>query len=102
MKSYKEFPKVIIGGSDMASLTIRSVMTVDLLRFGEDSDYDAYECIGDDVKIGDHYTKVFSGDTWLMLYDDLGLVYKKYMPDGYEKFDIYRAGERGCIIHWHS
>lgn len=104
MKSYKEFDRVYIGGSDCAELVVRSVQKVGLLAFGQDDDYLAYECFGDDVQIGDHYIKVFEGETWLMIYDDHGLVYEhsEYGKEhGYEKVDVYRAGEMGCIIHWH-
>lgn len=100
MKNYKNFEKVYIGDSDMAELVVRAPGEVSLLKFGKDSSYKAYECFGD-VIIGEHYKKVFSGKIWLMIYDDDELTYKKYKPEGYEFYDIYRAGEHGCVIHWH-
>ena len=98
-KFYKDFKKVYIGTSDIASLTVRSVFDVHNLSFGEDGAYSAYECFGD-VEIGEHYSKVFSGKTWLKIYDDSELVYSKHF-DEFPFFDIYRAGNYGCIIHWH-
>ena len=100
--TYKDFPKISIGESDIASLTIRSCLNISLLRFGEDGDYYAYECIGDDIEIGAHYKKVFTGSHWLTIYDDNGVGYNRYAPEGYKAVDIYRAGEFGCIIHWRS
>lgn len=102
MKNYKDFNKVYLGDSDIASLTMRSVFDVAVLRFGKDDAYDAYECFGDDVAIGEHYRAVFEGSTWLMIYDDHGRVYNRRSPEDFEKVTVYRAGEMGCIIHWHN
>jgi hypothetical protein len=99
MTSYKDFGKTYIGDSDIAALTIRTVEGVYDLCFGGDNSYYAYVCEGD-VEIGEHYKKVFSGDTWIKIYDDQGLTFNRYA--GYGKtIDIYRAGEYGCIIHIH-
>ena len=100
MKNYKEFNKVWLGESDIAALTVRSCGNVCSLEFGEDGSYDAYECFGD-VEIGNHYTKVFEGSKWLKIFDDNRLAYDKYFAE-YEYADIYRAGNFGCIIHWHN
>ncbi|MBO5416740.1 MAG: hypothetical protein J6A83_08945 [Clostridia bacterium] len=104
MKKYKDFEKVYIGSSDIASLTVRSVQTVATLNFIEDGSYHAYECFGE-VEIGSHYTKVFSGKTWLTIYDDEGRTYKHHswnQNTEYPLVDIYRSGDFGCIIHWHN
>lgn len=102
MKNYKEFSKVSIGASDIASLTLRSVRNVGILDFSEDGNYFAYECFGD-VEIADHYTKVFSGSTWLYIYDDFGRSYNKsfYSTGEYKNVDVYVCG-RTAIIHWHN
>ena len=100
MKNYKEFNKVWLGESDIAALTVRSCGDVYSLNFGEDGSYDAYECFGD-VEIGNHYIKVFEGHKWLKIFDDNRLAYDKYFAE-YEYVDIYRAGNFGCIIHWHN
>lgn len=100
MKNYKEFHKVWLGQSDIAALTVRSCGNVCSLEFSEDGSYDAYECFGD-VEIGNHYTKVFEGHKWLKIFDDNRLTYDKYFTE-YEYVDIYRAGNFGCIIHWHN
>lgn len=100
MKHYKEFARVWLGESDIAALTIRSVGEVYNLKFVEDGLYHAYECFGD-VEIGEHYTKVFTGSRWLKVYDDNSLRYHKCFRE-YDIVDIYRAGNYGCIIHWHN
>lgn len=102
MKKYNEFLQVYIGESDIGSVTVRVPSKVFILNFGGDGRYNAYECFGD-VEIGAHYEKVFSGEHWLKIYDDFGRSYDKSKNDtGYELFDIYTAGSRGCIIHWHN
>ena len=100
MKHYKSFERIYIGSSDIGSLTVRSVHDVAPLHFGKDGSYFAYVCFGEDIEIGEHYEHFFSGKTWLKIYDDTGLVYDEYQPVG--EVDIYRAGEMGCIIHWHD
>lgn len=100
MKHYKDFTNVWLGDSDIASLTIRSGVQVCDLNFGADGSYHAYECFGD-VEIGEHYTKVFEGCRWLKIYDDNSLRYDKYFYE-YDVVTIYRAGNFGCIIHWHN
>lgn len=99
MKSYKEFKKIIIGESEIGSLILRSAGEVKILPFGEDGTYRAYECFGD-VEIGGHYEKVFSGTSWLTIYDDFGRTYRAICPEGYARVDVYTAGGFGCIIHW--
>lgn len=99
MKSYKDFEKKYIGTSDIAALTVRSGNQVFNLKFGGDDNYDAYEVIGD-AEIGSHYTKVFSGKHWLKIFDDREMQYNEYHYG--MAVDIYRAGEMGCIIHWHE
>lgn len=101
MKTYKDFKKQYIGSSDIAGLIFRAPCNVTQIYFGEDGLYDAYECFGE-CEIGEHYEKVFSGSTWLKIYDDSELTYSKYRPNGYQLFDVYRAGSFGCVIHWHE
>ena len=101
MKSYKDFEKIYIGCSDISQLIISSSYGTRDLFFKADGRYEAYECF-DDCKIDDHYRLVFSGRSWLRIYDDEGLTYHRHKPNGYTRFDIYRAGDFGCIIHWHN
>ena len=98
---YKSCSKVYLGLSDIASLVVRDTNGVQELRFGGDGDYYAYECFGD-IEIGEHYKKVIEADIWLTIYDDERLTYKRYRPQEYSKCDIYRAGDYGCILHWHN
>lgn len=96
MKSYKDFDKIYIGGSDIAALVMvgcdRDWVSSQILKFGEDGDYRAYY-VDEPATIGAHYEKVASFTNWLKIYDDVGLVF-----DENGDFSIYRAGEMGCII----
>lgn len=101
MKSYRDFEKQFIGTSDIASLTVRSGMKIGSIDFGEDGCYSAYICFGDDVEIGEHYSRVFEGSgAWLKIYDDFGLAFEQYTE--FIKCSIYVAGNFGCIIHFHN
>ena len=99
-KSYKDFEKVYIGSSDIAALTLRSVYDVGNIKFGGDDDYYAYEVFGNDVEIGAHYEKVFSGTDWLWIFGDAERAYNEYHYG--MVVDVYQAGSMGCIIHWHE
>lgn len=101
MKSYKDFEKIYIGCSDIGSLIIRSPHMTKEMFFGSDSRYEAYECFGE-VEIPKHYDLIYSGRTWLRIYDDNEKSYYRFRPKEYTRFDIYRAGDFGCIIHWHN
>lgn len=71
MKNYKEFEKVCIGGSDIASLLFRQPMEVKEIGTGEDGTYYAYIIdTEEDIEIGEHYEKVYETNGWLMIYDD--------------------------------
>ena len=52
MKNYKDFTKKYIGGSDIASLTVRSGSTVSALDFGQDDEYMAYVVDGATYSVG--------------------------------------------------
>lgn len=93
MKNYKDYEKVFIGGSNIASLTLRSPIDATVLNFGEDNNYLAY-VVDAEAEIGEHYKKVYECENWLKIYDDDGLV-KEFKAD---KIEVYRAGEMGCII----
>lgn len=100
--SYKNFSQKYIGESDIASLTLRSPEGVFNLHFGGDGRYFAYICKGADVEIGDHYQLVYTAPLWLKIYDDTELVLNLHADELNGKiFDIYRAGDYGCIIHCH-
>ena len=100
-RSYKEFAKKSIGGSDIASLLFRPCFGDPfVVRFGCDGEYSAYICEGDNVVIGAHYQKVGEGAGWLRVYDDDGLPFES--RSDFPAFTVYRAGEMGCIIHFHS
>lgn len=106
MKNYKEFERIYIGDSDVSALTCTFIdeevgLTAQILKFGGDSSYHAYLCIGDDVEIGEHYHKVISGSHWLKIFDDREMTYTNPSRE-YKLFDIYRSGDYGTIIHWHN
>lgn len=96
-KSYKDFEKEYIGGSDIASLILaghsRWGLKLHDLHFGEDSSYQAY-IVNGDCEIGEHYRFEAEFYTWLNIYDDDELV-KKFRAD---IIRVYRAGNHGCII----
>lgn len=102
MKTYKEFKKIYIGDSDIACLVLVGCKvnqkgenvgaSTELLNFGEDGSYKAYY-VTEPCEIGEHYKKVTSFNSWLKIYDDT-----EKMFDEYGDFNIYRAGEFGCII----
>lgn len=117
MKNYKEYEKTYIGGSDVSALTITTFgadgLNAHILRFGSDGEYSAY-IVDADCEIPEHYAlalhvspysaefhgldgSVTHGDPsgWLRIYDDNGLTYQATFSRG---LNIYRAGERGCII----
>lgn len=97
MKSYKEYEKRSLGGSDMAALIMvgssdEGVKT-DLLKFGEDGGYSAYLVDGE-AEIGAHYSKVATFTHWITIYDDDSCVFRSRGRE----INVYRAGEFGCII----
>lgn len=97
MKTYKDFEKIRIGESDIANLVMVGCRedqgaVTELLHFGEDGDYEAYY-VTEPCEIGEHYKKVASFESWLKIYDDTERTF-----DEYGDFNIYRAGDFGCII----
>lgn len=101
MKNYKEFKKIYIGESDIASLILAGCdengLVTKKLNFGEDGNYSAYliECSNvEDVEIGNHYVLIAKFNHWLRIYDDN----EKTFDEKAKEFYIYRAGEYGCII----
>lgn len=99
MKNYKDFPKVYIGSSDIASLTVRAGGDVTALNFGEDGAYYAY-IVTERAEIGEHYKKMFSTPShWIAIYDDDEKVFTRRDKDA-QRINIYRAGEFGCIIEF--
>ena len=105
MKNYKEYEKVFVGGSDIASLTLRGFVEADEvttewsqscvynLQFGSDGAYYSY-IVNDDCVIPEHYKLVKTFDSWCRIYDDEGLTLKIESP----KISFYRAGDFGLII----
>ena len=90
--NYKSIIKVI-GGSDIASLTLRFPCKVVDLRFGEDGMYTAY-IITEETKVPDHYEKVVDGECWIKIYDDESLT----LELNAHSIEVYRAGSLGCLI----
>nr|DAY64150.1 MAG TPA: hypothetical protein [Caudoviricetes sp.] len=93
MKNYKDFAKMYIGESDIASLTVRSGSTVAALDFGQDNEYQAYIVDGN-TAIPDHYHLVLDLKHWINIYDDRELAFSASA----DHIRVYRAGEMGCII----
>lgn len=98
MKSYKEYEKVYIGSSDIATLTIVALRDngqplAQTLDFAIDSNYFAYIVDGE-AKIGDHYKLTQTCRYWMKVFDDQELTLDLHAPI----INIYRAGDCGCII----
>lgn len=97
MKSYKDYEKRFIGSSDIASLVLVGCdadgLKSEFLNFGEDGEYRAY-IVGSYTEIPEHYKHVYTFECWLKIYDDEELTYSERAKE----FNIYRAGEFGCII----
>ena len=85
--------KISLGSSDMSSLLLRAGSQIELLNFGIDDCYSAWYVDESDVEIPSHYSLITSTTKWLKIYDDSSLVF-----DERGDFEIYRAGEMGCII----
>lgn len=98
MKSYKEYPKKCLGGSDYAALTMAGCkentgLTSAILHFGEDGIYDAY-FVDENAEIGDHYELIATFNYYMKIYDDYNLTTSL----SGSTINIYRAGDYGCII----
>lgn len=93
MKSYKEYAPILLGSSDIASLTVRSGEDVIGLKFGSDGYYKAY-LVDAEAEIGGHYRKVLELKGWVWIYDDEERVFRARA----DEIIIYRAGEMGMII----
>lgn len=92
--NYKNFNKINIGCSNIASLVFRGPKVLTEINFGEDGNYDAY-FVTEKIEIPSHYTLVAESETWAKIYDD----YKLTRAIEADKISIYRAGEMGCIIY---
>jgi len=98
MKSYKNYEKHFIGGSDIASLSLVGLeesgrLKHAFLNFGMDGSYSAY-IVDKDAEIGGHYKLRDTFYGWLRIYDDEELVVEYHGKE----IKIYRAGEMGCIV----
>lgn len=95
-KSYKDFEKVYIGSSDIASLIARFcyAKTAKIIEFGGDDDYHAY-FVNQKIKMPKYYKLVASGKVWLNIFDDRERTFSvraKFIR-------IYRCGDYGIIIY---
>lgn len=98
MASYKSFKKIDLGGSDVASLIVRTLgadgmIAVCALGFGGDDDYSAY-LVPDGAVIGEHYELAAEGHAWLEIFDDTRIRFRCRA----ETIRIFRGGGYGCII----
>lgn len=93
-RNYKDFNKIFIGESDIASVVLRSWNSASILNFGQDDSYLAY-FVDEEIEIPAHYSLVFESDYWLKIFDDSSLA-REIRAD---KIRVYRAGEMGCLIY---
>lgn len=106
MKTYKDYPKIDLGYSDIATLIAvgcgqwdderHSCLKIGEIGYGGDNIYDAYLVTDKDAEIGSHYEKVFECDSWLKIYDDDTCVFRSNYK--FNRFEIYRAADFGTII----
>lgn len=95
--TYKDFPKIYIGGSDSAALICRSkwgdIDLCGLLKFGEDGDYSAY-FVDEKAALGDHYKHQLTYYDYVDITGDdgYGVHIEAYV------INIYTSGNFGCII----
>ena len=85
--------KIDLGCSDMACLVLRAGSKLDFLRFNIDENYSAWYVPDPEIEIPSHYSLVFTAENWLKIYDDSECVFSES-----GSFEIYRAGDMGCII----
>ena len=99
--SYYKDNKVILGESNVAELTFVGCVeeypfiNANVLPFGEDGSYLGYIVYNDDAEIPKHYKKEYSFKSCLKIYDDDGL---QHVFKG-KNIEVYRAGQRGIVIH---
>lgn len=97
MKPYDEYEMRDIGVSDVAALTLVGFngkeVESHVLKFEGDGSYRAY-IVDENAEIGTHYTKEAAFESWMRVYDDLGLTWEGYA----QRINVFRAGDYGCII----
>lgn len=101
-KPPSSFFRESIGSSNKGSLVMRGSKAAKLVKFDKSGSYTAYECYGNNVVIDKDAKKVFSDEEYLIIYDDKGISYNIEHFKNFKKYDIYKKGECGCIIHWHN
>ena len=101
MKSYRDYPLIVFGTSNIASLVLVYFDHVDfevqsrILPMESDRAYKG-RVVYNDVDIPAHYTKQFSINArWVKIYDDDSLV---WMGKGDAIYEFYTAGERTLLI----
>jgi hypothetical protein len=92
---YKDFEKVFVGVSDVASLVFRFCDHVEVVNFGGDSAYYAY-LIPEGCRLTNRYEEVASGIWWLSVYDDTHRTLNIHC--GPKPIRVYRAGGYGLAI----
>ena len=102
MKSYRDYPLIGFGMSDIASLVLVYFDNVDfevqsrILTMGSDRAYKG-RIVYNDVEIPSHYTKQFSiNASGVKIYDDDSLVWR---GKGDAIYEFYTAGDRTLLIN---
>ena len=63
---YKEYPKMSIGESDTASLTVRYPYSSKAIHFEGEGKYEAY-VVDENAEIDEHYKLIHSGRYWVRI-----------------------------------
>ena len=102
MKSYRDYPLIGFGMSDIASLVLVYFDNVDfevqsrILPMGSDGSYRG-RVVYNDVEIPSHYTKQFSiNASWVKIYDEDKLCWTCNVDAIY---DFYTAEDRTVLIN---
>ena len=101
-KSYKDYKKVFIGDSDIATLIVAGMkpnegVTADTLCFGADGSYYAY-IVDSEAEIPSHYKLEKAFVTWVRFYDDNTMTKEFSASKIGNPIRIYTAGDFGCIV----
>lgn len=93
MRDHHSYSKVSLGGSDIASLILRSPGKLSELFMGEDGEYSAY-VVDEECLIPSWYTQVFECKHWLSVFDDD----RRTARFSGDVIRVFRSGAFGIIV----
>ena len=96
MKNYKDFEKMSIGVTDIASVVLRDPEKILDMHLDSDGGINAYLC-NEEVQVGDHYQHVDTFHHWLWVYDDSHRVIQVYG----DRIEVYKA-KNTLVIYYQN